>query len=253
MKKIAILIILLTVVLGLTGCRNSNIVSETDVYANLVINIPWADSEQLSYRVDDASGNTIGKVVLSIEKDGEVYLLGQNHSANDSQLDSFVAVNRKTLAPVASSQIISSATAGTTELDSSYGKNRVTVTMPVVTGTQGEENQIKVGNTIIAVPDTIFDNNEIMFLGRTLPLREGYYVEFPSFVVTQLSAPILAFSVISRETLDTPAGNFDCYKVKVGGVGEDSVQSTVWLWYGVKSTHPLVKYDSDSGSFILIG
>ena len=256
MKKISrlnMLFILLTIILGLVGCQNSNTEAGSETYTNLTINIPWIDSEQMSYRVDNASGKTIGKVVLSIEKEEDVYILGQNHIADDAQIDGFVAVDQKTMAPVVSYKVMSSATAGTTELSCSYDNNRVTVVMPVDAGVEDEESQVQGGSMVIALPDVVFDNDEILFLGRTLPLREGYSTEIASFVVAQLSTPVVLFSVTGREMVQTPVGEFDCYKVRVGGISEESIQSTAWLWYSIQGTHPLVKYSSDSGSFVLIG
>ena len=238
---------------GLVAC-SSSAASDTGVFSDLVINIPWADGEQLSYRLDDVAGKTVGKVVFSIERDGDVYLLGRNYTRDNARVDSLVVVDRKTLAPIASSQILSSASAGTTELDCNYEQNRVTVIIPVGYATEeSEEMEIKAGTAVIAVPDVIYDNDEIVFLGRTLPLWPGYSVEFPSFVAAQLSTPVVSLSVMGQEAVTTPAGTFECYKVRVGGIGEDSIQSDVWLWYGVAGTHPLVKYLSDSGSYILIG
>jgi hypothetical protein len=253
MKKSVIIILLLVSSVNLFGCQND--ISSTSTYDHPTINIPWASSEKLSYRVDDASGNTIGKVELIIEKDKDtdVYLLRQNNTSNDANMETLVAVNSKTLAPVYSSEIITSSTAGATLLDCRYTSDRVTVIMPVDVEEGEETTTVDTGSTVIAVPSGVFDNNELAFLGRTLPLKEGYYVELACFIVAQLSTPVISFSVAGKETLTAPAGTFECYKVKMSGIGDDTIQSTVWLWYAVKGTHPMVKYTSDSGSYTLLG
>ncbi|GEM_PF-3902617 len=253
MKKVALLIFMMVMALSFAGCQSSSIDTETDAYSNLVINIPWADSEQLSYQMEDESGDVIGKIVLTVEKSDEAYILGYDRVTDTTSINGFVAVDKKTLAPIVSSKIISSESAGATELDCSYEKNRVTVLMPVDAEDGSDDVEATYGSIVIAVPDVIYDNDEIIFLGRTLPLAEGYYAEIPNFVVTQFSAPVVSFAVTSTETITVPAGTFDCYKVRIGGLDEDSIQSVIWLWYGVKGTNPLVKYSVDGGSYILTG
>ena len=80
------------------------------------------------------------------------------------------------------------------------------------------------------------DSEESVFLLRRLPLEIGYKTTIP--VTSNTIAPVqLELVVTGIESVETPAGKFNCYKVSFKSLGQT-------FWIGVDKTRPLVKFQS---------
>jgi hypothetical protein len=65
----------------------------------------------------------------------------------------------------------------------------------------------------------LYDNEQAIALMRRLPLEVDYRVAVP--ILTTLGQVLeLAIDVVSRETVEVPAGEFDCFKLEVPLVGQ---------------------------------
>jgi hypothetical protein len=90
----------------------------------------------------------------------------------------------------------------------------------------------------LAVPFTgpATDLEQSVFLMRRLPLAVGYKTTLP--VTSNSYAPSqLELAVAGIETVSTPAGKFNCYKVAFAAIGQT-------FWIGVEGARPLVKFQS---------
>jgi hypothetical protein len=80
------------------------------------------------------------------------------------------------------------------------------------------------------------DAEESVFLLRRLPLEVGYKTTIP--VTSDTIAPVQMDLVVSGiESVETPAGRFNCYKVSFKSIGQT-------FWIGVDKARPLVKFQS---------
>ena len=90
----------------------------------------------------------------------------------------------------------------------------------------------------LAIPFTgpATDVEQTAFLMRRLPLAVGYKTTLPvtsnSYAPTQLDLVVTAI-----ESVATPAGKFNCYKVAFAAIGQI-------FWIGVEGARPLVRFQS---------
>jgi hypothetical protein len=82
------------------------------------------------------------------------------------------------------------------------------------------------------------DVEQSVFLMRRLPLAVGYKTTLP-VTSNQFSPSQMELAVTGIETVQTPAGKFNCYKVSFTGIGQT-------FWIGVEGARPLVKFRSGS-------
>ena len=82
------------------------------------------------------------------------------------------------------------------------------------------------------------DVEQSVFLMRRLPLAVGYETTLP-VTSYRFSPSQMELAVTGIETVQTPAGKFNCYKVSFGDLGQT-------FWIGVEGARPLVKFQSGS-------
>jgi hypothetical protein len=70
----------------------------------------------------------------------------------------------------------------------------------------------------------VFDNEQAGQLFRRLPLEVGYKTNIPIITILGSGRIDLALEVQGKETLEVPAGKFECYKLDLGIVGQ-----TFWI------------------------
>lgn len=86
-----------------------------------------------------------------------------------------------------------------------------------------------------------YDNTQAMYIVRRLPLTVGFKQEYAT--VTPLGAPLkLTMEVTARETLTTPAGKFDVFKVEIPDVKQS-------LWVSADANRYVVKAEVN-GAFL---
>ena len=87
----------------------------------------------------------------------------------------------------------------------------------------------------VDVEGVVYDNEQGMHLFRRLPLADGYKADIPIFVTLSNSQLKLGVEVSGRETLQVPAGKFDCYKMEL------SIGQTFWFSADAKQYPVLVE------------
>jgi len=104
---------------------------------------------------------------------------------------------------------------------------------------QGKETQRRIGLT-----GPVYDNEQVLYLLRRLPLKEGYDATFSIFPVMSGAAVDCGIEVAGRERVIAPAGEFDCFKIelKVPAQGVAALSHTLWL--SADERRLLVKYDA---------
>ena len=194
--------------------------------------VPWVDGEQLELRIKLAGGLEIGDFILSAQSgniDGhEVWTLSINRyiGVNAPNLGlSQVVADRQTFRPIHS--LFRHTLLGTIEAD--YSRSEVAVRATGVDGKQSERTT--------HLDKAYYDNEQGMHLFRRLPLKEGYTGKLPISATFGGGPMELETEVTGRETVEVPAGKFDCYRLLV-----KPVQQTFWV--STEARRYLVKFEA---------
>ncbi len=200
--------------------------------------IPWPDSEQTTYTIEDQQGNTVGSCQMIVEKEDDTYLLTQNYDLWEWHMTDEInmRVNADTLKPISESRIMDTAQ-GRIEVTTSYSDNKLTINAITPDGEQSAE---------MDVPADAYDNDEVLFLYRALPFEIGYTASYTNIVAASALKPRVTISVTGQEMVETPAGSFDAYKLELEAAG-----ATQYMWYAVETPHYLIKYDNGVTIFLL--
>lgn len=174
--------------------------------------VPWVDGERLQMTLSLPTGLDIGTMELRADLveagDRQAWRVGRRMSGSGDMLSS-VDVDPERFQPLAS-----------------YWKHTLLGTASAVFK-PGEIEIRREGGTepaTIRTDKAVFDNEEVMHIIRRLPLATGYKTTLP--VITTLGGgAILAIGVDvpKKETVETPAGTFDCFKVAL------DVAQTFWI------------------------
>ena len=67
----------------------------------------------------------------------------------------------------------------------------------------------------IPVDGTVYDNEQVLYLIRCLPLKVGYTAEFDIFPVQSGTVSHCRIDVTGTETVPWQGGEMDCYAIKL--------------------------------------
>lgn len=175
---------------------------------------PWVDGEELYMNIKLASGFDVGTMIYRVEsfkhngKDAWRCWTRGLVTANEVDSVSWVICDKKSFAPVESYWMHS--LLGKARAD--YNEDSVTIK---VTG--------KDDSSVTKLDPPTFDNEQGVELFRRLPLKVGYKGELS--IVASLGAGRIGLSgeVPEMETIKTPAGEFECYKLVL------NIGQTFWI------------------------
>ena len=231
------LALLLSICLALVACGPT-------VPVITVAQIPWADGEATSYAVQDSQGTELGTLNMTIRREGDLYLMTSFTMMGNTTDEITIAMNADDLKPTSETRTIhmepgGPVPGGTYDIIADFSDNQVIIEADL----PGNHHQ---GPYVFNIPADSYANDQVWYLFRTLPFEEGYAGRYTNIVVwTNYQAPAVTVTVVGNETLETPAGIFDCHKLEL------SVLSiTIYFWYGVEAPHYLVKYQK--GDTILL-
>jgi hypothetical protein len=180
---------------------------------------PWVDGEHLELRVKLGGGLDIGAFILST-RSGTVngrevwhFVLNRNIAVNSPNLGlSHVVADRQTYRPLSS--VFRHSLLGTVAAE--YGPRNVTIRS---SGSDGKESVKK-----FDLDGVHYDNEQGWQLFRQLPLADDYKGEIPICGTVTGGAMEIDVEVTGKETLEVPAGKFECYKLLA-----KPVQQTFWI------------------------
>ena len=235
MKRSLLILALLTMVcLALAGCGPPAVPTLT------ISQIPWPDDEVTTYTIEDQDGNTIATGELTIEKGNNTYLLIQHFELTAQEAVQHITLNVSAadLKPISGNQTIQTPE-GVLGVVTTYSEGQVSVTATI----DGEEQ-----SATFDIPGDAYDNDEVLFLFRAIPLEVGYTASYTNVVPSYGLTPKVTVTVVGEEEVTTPAGSFNCYKLEFSVEGGTQKQ---YIWYGVDQPHYLVKYDNGTTIFLL--
>lgn len=181
--------------------------------------VPWVDGEHLELRIKLAGGLEIGDFILSARAgkvDGqEVWdlRLNRNIALNAPNLGlSRVLADRQTFRPISST--FRHTLLGIVE--AKYSPKQVTIKSK---GADGKESTKK-----LDLDGVYYDNEQGWHVFRRLPLTDDYQGTLPICATFGAGPMKLDLKVTGKETVEVPAGKFECYKLLV-----KPVQQTFWI------------------------
>ena len=181
---------------------------------------PWVDGESLQLQIKLASGFDIGTFVFSVissQEDGkDIWLsnIGRYiHLNAPNQGIGRVKADRNTLRPTSS--LFRHSILG--QFEATYTSDEVTI--KTVNGDDGKQSIRKV-----ELDSIYYDNEQSILLFRRLPLAKDFKATIPIFVTFADGAMEVEVEVTALETIEVPAGKFECYRLLL-----PKLRQTYWI------------------------
>ena len=189
--------------------------------------VPWVDGERMQLNITMSSGMDIGTAEYRADfvqqaNGGKIWRVGARLMAGPQSVSS-VDVDAETFRPL-----------------TSHWKHSMLGEVTAVY-TSGEVQMQRVGRTgtdTNEIDGVAYDNEEAVYVMRRLPLEVGYKTAIPVFSTMGNGSIIgIGLEVKGKETVETPAGKFDCFKVHLSPVNQD-------FWFSDDAHRYLVKFEA---------
>ena len=99
------------------------------------------------------------------------------------------------------------------------------------------KNGKKMSSNTVALDKIYYDNEQAYHVFQRLPLTEGYKGMIPIFTSVSATKLELPVDVAAKETVEVPAGKFECYKLHLGIVNQD-------FWISTDANRFIVKFEA---------
>jgi hypothetical protein len=200
---------------------------------------PWADGEEMQLRIMSVAGAEFGTIVYwaeSMEVDGRPMWHVQS--------DMFIAVTNMLQYTCVLAEKDSFAPAAAVTRNSElgqfkgvYGRDSVELTAK----SDGKDNK-----RTIDIGGPVYDNEQVLYLIRRLPLANGYQARFDIFPVMGGAVMEGRIQVTGTEKIAVPAGSYDCFAIALSVWAEGSRVLEHHVWVSADTHRYLVKYDSEA-------
>ena len=94
----------------------------------------------------------------------------------------------------------------------------------------------------IDVNSIVYDSEQLEYLVRRLPLKEGYKVSFPVFAAASGTAADCNVIVVGKEQVKAAGGTFDCYRVNLAIYSRGTKQQEHAMWISADEHRYLTRY-----------
>jgi hypothetical protein len=195
---------------------------------------PWGNGDEARYTLFE-EGKEIGQGTLRVTSDGANVRLEQDFRGTHGADKSLVVANGTTLVPQRSERTITGPSP--VKIQTSYHEGVVTIS----TDSEGKNR-----TRDLRLPENSFDNEQSLFLWRSLPFADEYRTRYTSVITFDGSRIAVVVRVVRKETVDTPAGNIEAWRVSI-----DAGRSNQTAWYSTDQRHYLVRYDNGRTVFLL--
>jgi tetratricopeptide (TPR) repeat protein len=207
--------------------------------------LPFFDGEAMRLKLSTPAGMEIGQMIWQCRsfKEGDVFYdriesymhIGiqnfQQYTAVDTQRNSFLPVRG-----------LSKNEMGTFEAN--YSEEAVTL-KTTINGNETVRN--------FDVSGAVYDNEQALYVIRSLPLAVGYEVEFNIFPVQSASIARCKIRVTDIQKIPWAGGEMECFAVKLAVYSGDIKALEHDLWISTDERRWLVKYDSGQAIMELMG
>ncbi len=188
--------------------------------------VPWKSGEELSFDVKLPGGAKIGVGRFTIDADAvdgrKIWRLGAHLNLGTMQQWSRTEIDADSFKPIHS--VWKHTMMG--EMESTYKVGGVDLAV------KGKE-----GTKYVELAGAVYENEQAIQLMRRLPLATGYNTTMTVFAGMGGGAVLpIKVDVAKVETVEVPAGKFECYKVGL------SIGQT--FWYSADAQRVLVKFEA---------
>jgi hypothetical protein len=189
--------------------------------------IPWVDGERMQLNIALASGMDIGTAeyradLVAPVNGRQVWRVGCRMMAGPQSV-SAVDVDAETFRPLTSHWKHSLLG----EVNATYKPDELEIQRV------GRSQPDKV-----PLDSTVYDNEEAVHLIRRLPLQVGYKTTLPVLPTLGAATTLsISLEVQGKETIEVPAGKFDCFVVHLGLVNQT-------FWFSADAHRYLVKFEA---------
>jgi hypothetical protein len=177
--------------------------------------VPWGEGDEMHYEMKLPTGMGIGHQVYRIsklEKNGRLYwecAAWQNVTLNGQAGKSRVLVDYETFAPIESQW--KHTMLGDSE--AIYGKDQVVIRMA------NKDETVS-----LDFDGPVYDNEQGAEVFRRLPMKVGYKTKLTIIPILTGSKLSLSMNVTKMETIEVPAGTFECFRLSL-----DDLNQTFWI------------------------
>jgi len=200
----------------------------------------WKDGETGAYAVI-VKGDTIGKTVYKINyvKEGyKIDVLSEAESEGKKTSDhSVVTVEKNTLRPLKEEREIKTS-GGAYSVDADYTRKSVKIKLKTPMGEKSTE---------IPLSGNFFDNEMVTMLLRNIPFEKGFSAKINSVVPLSATSVPIEITVMEKEKINVPAGEFEARKVNLKFAG-----SEVNIWYNENPPREMVKYEDKQSGLLMV-
>lgn len=215
---------LVTLALGLLSACGSPTIQPMRFNAS-----PWRDGEVSTYRVTAVDATYAGTTrfdLLQLETGG--WSLRRETSAQGVQEIATVEMSDRDYRP-SSAILIRMDSGGIEQVRTTYAAGQVDLELTTKQNITTYERK--------SIPSDARDQRTLLMLLRALPLDQGYATRLNTYLPVVPILDRVTVSVLRRETVETPAGSFDTWVVRM-----DTGDSRTEAWIGTQAPYPLVKF-----------
>ena len=98
----------------------------------------------------------------------------------------------------------------------------------------------------VDVPKTVFDNEEVLFMLRCLPLKEGYRAAFPILSTVSGAALECRIAVVGTEKVTCASGEIKCYTTNLAVFSGETKVLEHQICFSADEHRYLVRYDAQT-------
>jgi hypothetical protein len=214
--------------------------------------VRWDGPEAARYVLQDNDEDHIGEAVLSIEEDGEGWLLRREFSDDEGNQDeSEVRVRADDLKPIDGFRDItdedSRRVAEFEYVTDDEGDEIVEITQNVYDPPDDDEPESTRSNPM-RVPEHAYDTHSSLFVWRTIRFEEGYKATYVEVFSNRRETEEISIEVIEQERVETPAGEFDAWLVYI-----TNGSTTQQAWFSTDDRHELLVYQFSDQVLLFAG
>ena len=229
---------------GLIAAKAKEQLEKARKAIKLVLNpAVWADGELMRLRVNSMAGRELGAVIYSAGRDvrggKDIWRIISHTSIVMSNSQQYTEVE----AEFASFAPLSGRTKNLLgDFFAKYGPKKIELQAEGVDG-----NKVSLD---VPISTVVYDQEQLVYLVRRMPLRKGYKSSFAFFPVAGGRIVDCRIEITGKEEVVVPAGKFECYKAELSMYSEGIKTLQHVLWLSADEHKYLVKYTA-GGAMIL--
>lgn len=250
----ALTLLLIFGTIAASACSSSS--DTCNECVDIVTGIPWTAPESHAYNLKKDSDQQ-GVTTLSVKRDGANYVLTTDSEGTNGTSDvSSVTADATTLKPVSATRTITDKSTRTLlevsyedvakdQCDSGHVARIKQSTFKPPEAAKPDSTR----SNPLCVPDHAYDNDESLFIWRTIKLEKDASVTYWTITAGRRDKHLVTLTVLGQEKVTVPAGTFDAWRVEIA-----SERSRQDAWFATTGDHRMIQYVNNQGqSFQLQG